>query len=137
MTVIAIDNSLVQRVNYRVIEHLSSQFIQWSKLTANIALMHAATLQADAAWLRGSAEQRYRQLLELNPALVQRVTQRDLASFLNVTEASLSRIVKRIKSGVLAEQPMDEELEGEGCAHPATGQAPHRTLIPGAATLVP
>ena len=34
--------------------------------------MHAATLQADAAWLRGSAEQRYRQLLELNPALVQR-----------------------------------------------------------------
>ena len=99
--------------------------------------MHAATLQADAAWLRGSAEQRYRQLLELNPALVQRVTQRDLASFLNVTEASLSRIVKRIKSGVLAEQPMDEELEGEGCAHPATGQAPHRPPIPGPARLVP
>ena len=42
-------------------------------------------------------EQRYRQLAETNPGLVKRVTQRDLASYLNVTEASLSRIVKRVR----------------------------------------
>jgi len=96
-TVIAIENSLVQRVNFRVIEHLSSQYLQWGRLTTTIALMHATVLQADAVWLRGSAEQRYRQLVETNPGLVKRVTQRDLASYLNVTEASLSRIVKRVR----------------------------------------
>jgi len=108
LTVTAIENSLVQRINYRVIEHLSSQYLQWARLTTTIALMHATLLQADAAWQRGSAEQRYRQLVDLNPGLVKRVTQRDLASFLNVTEASLSRIVKRVRSG--AEPTDDDDL---------------------------
>jgi CRP-like cAMP-binding protein len=96
-TVTAIEPSLLLRVNYRVIDHLSTQHLQWARLTTTIALMHATTLQADAGWLRSTPEQRYRSLLKEHPGLVQRVTQRDLASFLNITDVALSRIAKRVR----------------------------------------
>ncbi|MFT4110616.1 Crp/Fnr family transcriptional regulator [Propionicimonas sp.] len=100
-TVTAIEHSLLLRANYRVIDHLSSQYLPWARLTMTIALMHATTLQADAAWLRSTPEQRYRSLLREHPGLVQRVTQRDLASFLNITDVALSRIVKRVRGDAL------------------------------------
>ena len=96
-TVTAIEPSLLLRVNYRVIDHLSTQHLQWARLITTIALMHATTLQADAGWLRATPEQRYRSLLREHPGLVQRVTQRDLASFLNITDVALSRIAKRVR----------------------------------------
>lgn len=101
-TVTAIEPSMVVRVNYRVIDHLSSQYLQWSRLTTTIALMHATTLQADAGWLRSTPEKRYRSLLREQPGLLQRVTQRDLASFLNITDVALSRIAKRVREESLA-----------------------------------
>lgn len=97
-TITAIEPSMLLRVNHRVIEHLSGQHLQWSRLTTTIALMHATTLQADTAWLRSTPEQRYRSVLKEHPGLVQRVTQRDLASFLNITDVALSRIAKRVRS---------------------------------------
>ena len=100
-TITAIEHSLLLRVNYRVIDHLSTQHLQWSRLTTMIALMHATTLQADAGWLRSTPEQRYRSLLREHPGLVQRVTQRDLASFLNITDVALSRIAKRVRGDSL------------------------------------
>ncbi|PKQ24348.1 MAG: hypothetical protein CVT65_03575, partial [Actinobacteria bacterium HGW-Actinobacteria-5] len=96
-TVTAIEPGLLLRVNYRVIDHLSTQHLQWARLITTIALMHATTLQADAGWLRATPEQRYRSLLREHPGLVQRVTQRDLASFLNITDVALSRIAKRVR----------------------------------------
>lgn len=100
-TVTAIEPSLLLRVNYRVIDHLSTQHLQWARLITTIALMHATTLQADAGWLRATPEQRYRSLLREHPGLVQRVTQRDLASFLNITDVALSRIAKRVRGDAL------------------------------------
>lgn len=100
-TVTAIEPSLLLRVNYRVIDHLSTQHLQWARLITTIALMHATTLQADAGWLRATPEQRYRSLLREHPGLVQRVTQRDLASFLNITDVALSRIAKRVRGEAL------------------------------------
>lgn len=100
-SVTAIEPGLLLRVNYRVIEHLSSQHVQWTRLIRMITMMHATTLQADAGWLRNTPEQRYRSLLKEQPGLVQRVTQRDLASFLNITDVALSRIAKRVRGDVL------------------------------------
>jgi len=97
-TVTAIEPSLVLRINYRVIDHLSTQHLQWARLITTLAVMHATTLQADAGWLRATPEQRYRSLLREHPGLVQRVTQRDLASFLNITDVALSRIAKRVRA---------------------------------------
>ena len=117
-TVTAIEPSLLLRVNYRVIDHLSTQHLQWARLTTTIALMHATTLQADAGWLRSTPEQRYRSLLKEHPGLVQRVTQRDLASFLNITDVALSRIAKRVRGdadpimiSVAGDVDEDEPLE--------------------------
>ena len=100
-TVTAIEPSLLLRVNYRVIDHLSGQHLPWARLTMTIALMHATTLQADAGWLRSTPEQRYRSMVVRHPALVQRITQRDLASYLNITDVALSRIAKRVRGDVV------------------------------------
>ena len=43
-----------------------------------------------------SAEERYRELLELSPNLVEKVTQNDVARYLGVTPVALSRLKKRI-----------------------------------------
>jgi CRP-like cAMP-binding protein len=82
--------------------------MQWARLTTTIALMHTTTLQADAGWLRSTPEQRYRSLLKEHPGLVQRITQRDLASFLNITDVALSRIAKRVRGDALTVMIADD-----------------------------
>jgi hypothetical protein len=69
-----------------VVDHLANQHVAWARLVASIAAMHAITLQSDIAWLRNTPEQRYRDLLAEHPGIVSRVTQRDLANFLNITD---------------------------------------------------
>ncbi|MCA6362283.1 MAG: Crp/Fnr family transcriptional regulator [Bacteroidetes bacterium] len=49
-----------------------------------------------ARFITSSPEQRYLQLLEQRPGLLQRVPQHQLASYIGVTPESLSRIRKRI-----------------------------------------
>ena len=96
-TVTAIDNSLLLRVAFRVIEHLANQHVAWARLISSVAVMHATSLQMDVTWLRGTPERRYRRFLDENPALASRLTQRDLANYLNVTDVALSRIAKRVR----------------------------------------
>ena len=45
-----------------------------------------------------SPETRYRQLAQNSPALLNRITQNDLAKYLGVTAVGLSRIKKRVMS---------------------------------------
>ncbi|WP_454295504.1 hypothetical protein [Salana multivorans] len=54
------------------------------------------------------AEQRYRELLANRPSLIGRVSQRDLASYLNITESALSRIVRRVRENDAAAQAAAE-----------------------------
>jgi CRP-like cAMP-binding protein len=49
-----------------------------------------------ATFITSSPEERYRHLLQTRPALLQRVPQHQIASYLGVTPESLSRIRKRI-----------------------------------------
>jgi CRP-like cAMP-binding protein len=100
-TLVAIQPSLVHRFDYRVVDQLSSRHIAWGRMSNALSMMYAITLQADVAALRNSPEQRYRNLLETRPDLVERVSKRDLASFLNVTDVALSRIAKRVQAGEL------------------------------------
>lgn len=109
-TVVALESSLVARVSFRVIDHLASQHLAWARLIAALSVMHATTLQADVAWLRSTPEQRYRELLKEHPGLVNRVTQRDLANFLNITDVALSRIAKRVRVEAAA---TEEDPKGE------------------------
>lgn len=103
-TVTAIESSLLVRVAFRVVEHLANQHVAWARLVAALAMMHATSLQLDASWQRSTPEQRYRTFLDDNPALATRLTQRDLANYLNVTDVALSRIAKRVRTGSAAKQ---------------------------------
>jgi CRP-like cAMP-binding protein len=108
--VTAIESGLLLRVAFRVIEHLATQHVAWARLVASIAVMHATNLQTDVTWLRGTPEQRYRRFLEENPALASRLTQRDLANYLNVTDVALSRIAKRVRCDAAATAAAVDEL---------------------------
>ena len=108
--VTAIEASLLLRVSFRVIEHLANSHVAWARLVAAIAVMHATSLQMDITWLRGTPEQRYRHFLEVSPDLASRLTQRDLANFLNVTDVALSRIAKRVRVESAATAAAIDEL---------------------------
>jgi CRP-like cAMP-binding protein len=97
-TLIAIEPSLVHRFDFRVVERLAARHSAWSRMIQSVSLMYAITLQADAGALRNSPEQRYRDLLARHPDLVARISRRDLASYLNVTDVALSRIAKRVQA---------------------------------------
>lgn len=85
------------RVPFGVISRLAKMSSGWANLSINVAIIRAMALQADCAWMRLDAQERYEVLAHRNPNLVRRVTQRELAAYLNVTEATLSRIVKRVR----------------------------------------
>jgi CRP-like cAMP-binding protein len=95
-TVTAIEPSVVHRCDFRVIDRLGSRYIAWARVASAVSMTYAITLQADAATLRSSPEQRYRQELELHPDLLERVSRKDLASYLAVTDVALSRIARRV-----------------------------------------
>ena len=97
-SLIAIQPSLVHRFDYRIVDQLSARHVAWGRACNALAMMYAITLQADVAALRNSPEQRYRNLVETRPDLIDRVSKRDLASFLNVTDVALSRIAKRVRA---------------------------------------
>ncbi len=97
-TVVAVESSVVHGFDYRLIDRLASRHMPWSRLATALSMAYAITLQADAVTLRNSAEQRYRQLLETRPELIERISRRELAAYLNVTDVALSRIAKRVES---------------------------------------
>jgi len=96
-TVSAVEHSVLMSGDYRVVEQLAQRHHAWSAMAAAITTLYAMTQQADAIWSRDSPEDRYRSLLRDRPNLVSRLTQRDLAAFLNVTETTMSRIAKRVR----------------------------------------
>lgn len=111
-TVCAVEPSLLMRADFRMIEQLAQRHHAWANMVAAISTVYALTQQADAIWSRDSPEDRYRSLLRDRPNLVSRLTQRDLASFLNVTETTMSRIAKRVRGDVDVEpEAYDEDEE--------------------------
>lgn len=97
-TVTALEHCVLLKGSFQVVDQLARKYPEWSQLLAALAVMYATTLQIDGAWLRGTPEQRYRDLLEEHPGLIDRVTQRDLANYLNITNVALSRIAKRVRT---------------------------------------
>lgn len=109
-TVSAIERSTLVRADYRIIEQLARQYPAWGRMAASVTVIYTMTLQADAIWSRDTAEERYRSMLQDRPNLVSRLTQRDLASYLNVTEVTMSRMAKRVRED-LACSPDGEPTE--------------------------
>lgn len=96
-TVSAVEPSVLMRADYRTVDQLAQRHHAWAMMAASITIIYSMTQQADLIWNRDSPEDRYRNLLTERPNLVSRLTQRDLAAFLNVTETTMSRIAKRVR----------------------------------------
>lgn len=97
-TVSAVEPAVLMRGDYRAVDQLAQRHHAWAVLTGAITTIYAMTQQADLIWNRDTPEDRYRSLLSDRPDLVSRLTQRDLAAYLNVTETTMSRIAKRVRS---------------------------------------
>lgn len=96
-TISAVEPTTLLRADFRIVERLAQEHHSWATMMAAISTVYAMTQQADAIWSRDTPEERYRSMLRDRPNLVSRLTQRDLAGFLNVTETTMSRIAKRVR----------------------------------------
>lgn len=94
----AVESTQVFQITFKVLEHLANQHIAWARLLYTLTLLHVLRQRVEIAYLRMTPERRYRQILQDRPSLVNRITQRDLAGLLNVTEETLSRIAKRVRA---------------------------------------
>lgn len=78
-------------------ESMYTKFPELEKITRVIIEHNFGEEQDEKARFMGAVpEMRYRMLLEKRPALINRVPQHQLASYLGITPESLSRIKKRV-----------------------------------------
>lgn len=93
----ALEPSVVEVIEWPDVESLGDTDLQWQR-AIRLAFQRLAELKVrrERDLLMLSAEQLYRQLVESSPDLLERVTQKDLASYLGVTAVGLNRIAKRV-----------------------------------------
>lgn len=92
--------------DFRVVERLAARHPEWGQVMSAFLWTYLDGIYASGrAKAGGAAEARYRDLVEHRSSLLNRVMQRDLASYLNVSEESLSRIAKRVRAGAAETDP--------------------------------
>lgn len=110
-TVHTIERTLALRFDYRTLEELAAKHSAWGEVVSAFLWTNVAGLHDEIYVLRSKdVESRVRDLFADRPALMRRLSQRELASYLNITEPALSRILRRVR---------DSGLEA-----PAISQAP-------------
>lgn len=92
----ALEHSEMLRISRKHIEALKSMEMgkQLFLISAEFSFVDKQRQQIDL--LVKTAEQRYRDLLEKQPLLIQRTAQKHIASYLGITTQSLSRLRKNI-----------------------------------------
>ena len=92
---------------------LSNRYREWQQL-ALIASIASTALQErrERELLTLNAEERYRLLVQERPELVSLVPQKDLARYIGVTPVAMSRIVSRVRQGLVAEGPSRAAVSG-------------------------
>lgn len=93
----AIEPTLLLRFDGMHLRELVETHAEWERVFTGYFALHTLTTQHDFAIARsGAPADRYKALSEARPELVRRVTQREIAGLLGLTEAGLSRVVTRI-----------------------------------------
>lgn len=96
--VTAIEDTLLERLDHRLLDDLARQHLAWSRALQALTLVFAARKEArERDLLTLSAEDRYRAFRAAEPALAPRIPQKDLARHLGVTPVGLNRIVMRLR----------------------------------------
>jgi CRP-like cAMP-binding protein len=95
----AIEPSVVERIDYRTIQTLARESIQWQGATAAAyTLLARIKVRRERDLLMLTAEQLYERFVADSPELSERIPQKDLAGYLGVTAVGLNRIIKRCRS---------------------------------------
>jgi CRP-like cAMP-binding protein len=92
---VAIEHSVVERIDYRLIEALAEKSLPWQK-ALRLAFQRLAEIkvQRERDLLTLSTRELYRKLARAAPQWIGRVPQKDLAGFLGVTPVGLNRIIR-------------------------------------------
>ncbi|MEN5086065.1 Crp/Fnr family transcriptional regulator [Sphingobacterium faecium] len=88
----AIEDSLIYRIDYSNYQHLLGQVTAWNEVIKSV--MEREYNQKERYLLNynnRSAVDKYRHVLSSEPMLVQRIATQDLASYLGITQRSLTR----------------------------------------------
>ncbi|MDQ0065764.1 Crp/Fnr family transcriptional regulator [Chryseobacterium lathyri] len=88
----AIEDSIIYRISYPDYQHLLGQVTAWNGVIKSV--MEHEYNQKESYLLNynnRSAVDKYRHVLSSEPMLVQRITTQDLASYLGITQRSLTR----------------------------------------------
>lgn len=95
MTAYAIEPSLVVRVSWDVIHRLAAAHPQWGEIQVSLLWTFIEEQYSVICDLREKdLLARYKSLTERS-SLVNRLTQRDVAAYLGITESALSRLLRR------------------------------------------
>lgn len=96
--VCAIEDSVLERLDYRLLERLAEQHLAWSRALHALTMIFAARKEArERDLLTLKAEERYLAFQSAEPGLAKRIPQKDLARHLGVTPVGLNRIVMRLR----------------------------------------
>ncbi len=112
MTAYAIEPTTVLRLDYRVVQQLSRQYPQWGEVQTAFLWTYVEEQYSSILHLRTKdTAERYRSLMQ-RQGIAGRVNQRDIASYLGITESALSRLIRRL--GESSEETLDESSEETG-----------------------
>lgn len=105
----ALEPSTVECIDHAVLATLASRHLVWSQALAALTLGFAVRKEErERELLTLDAQGRYLAFCAAQPALVQRVPQKDLARHLGVTPVGLNRIVARVRrQNALTPTPAD------------------------------
>jgi len=97
LAITTIEPSVLLRVDSRVIVELAERHLAWSRVVLAIIVVNTITRRAEFAQAHSSSPaESYAAMLAERPELVRRITQRELARLLGLSEAGMSRIAKRV-----------------------------------------
>lgn len=103
---VAIEATTAMRTSFTTLEALAERHHGWSLvLTTLIGTNLVRTVAALPDVHLSTPEERYRDFLERRPDLVERISQRELAAHLGVTEVGMSRIVRRVAAQRAEQEP--------------------------------
>jgi CRP-like cAMP-binding protein len=85
-------------INWDEFESFFNKHICWERLVRKVAEKnYLQKIQRESAFLLKDARERYLEVCEYEPEVIERVPQYHLASYLGITASALNRIIKKIE----------------------------------------
>jgi CRP-like cAMP-binding protein len=95
---VALESSMLERLDYRVLRELAQSSTAWAEVALNLTLTYAAKKEErERELLTLTPEERYVEFSKRFTHLLPRLPQKDLARHLGITPVGLNRIIQRLK----------------------------------------